>query len=221
MAIRKEQSLTNRLVQKPAPGAALWELEELVQSLALDFPILARYLGDNRLRAAALEYNTMLGASAPAVAALGGEFPSYMARAKRFSHHPEIAELAMLEQSFKPGLEPGVLGFEVVSRMTDATEIARLRLHPWAKILEFKQNTTSLWSAIKCGEAPPRAYQLDVPQQVLVWHKNHLPRFRILGDDEAEALGAFASNPSAAPPYFPGWVEAGLVVAPMGEISNK
>ncbi len=189
--------------------------DELAEYLALDYPALAQYLGDSRFRAAAFEFHGTIKIGADQLESARRSFAGFVAQSALFSHSPEIAELAQLEQSFQ--VDFGARPHTPID-LADASELeekSRLRLHPSVKIWCFKQNTTSLWSAIKCGEAPPRPYQLDLPQHVLVWHYKSLPRFRILGDDEAEAIAAFSKRPSNASAYFRGWVEAGLIVLPV------
>ncbi|MEO6607204.1 MAG: hypothetical protein ABIN69_01895 [Aestuariivirga sp.] len=161
--------------------------------LAEEFSFLARYLGDIRFGAAVQDF-LLEAASSKAKS-----FPDFMVG--RFKAWSEIGELARLERSFQQA--EGV-----------RDEIGdKLRLHASAELLVFTQNTTSIWSCLVCGEAPPRPYKLDQPQRVVVWQQDQMPRFRILGDDEAKDLAAFQKRPSQKSPYFLGWLETGLAVA--------
>jgi hypothetical protein len=97
-----------------------------------------------------------------------------------------------------------------------------------AQILLFKQNTTSIWSAMKCEERPPKPHLLDEPQYLLVWRQGDAPRFRLLGSDEAFLFKLIAKKASLQSAYqqitiqtataedllnyVRGWVEAELIL---------
>ena len=179
--------------------------------LASHFPVLARYLGESRIRALALDIYGAKVVSHPFNGARLKKFLAELSGAERFKLHPEIAELALLELSFRNALEAnnGALPLKLD---THGLERRKLRLHPSVQCLVFTQNTTSIWSALKCEETPPRPFKLDAPQHVLVWRQNGLARFRILGVDEAKALARFNTRSPNTSSYFRGWLDAGLVV---------
>jgi hypothetical protein len=183
--------------------------QQNADQLAAEFPILGRYLGDIRFNAAVQGF--LLEAASRKVKSSATSFPDFL-RAS-FKTWPEIGELARLEQGFKRAGEIHAdHSFALpASALTDARQ-SRLRLHPSVQLLVFNQNTTSLWSCLVCGEVPPRPYHLDQPQYVIIWRHDRMPRFRILGDDEARDLAAFQKRPSRQSPYFLGWVKAGLVL---------
>ncbi len=200
---------TTGAAKRLSAAAALYNAD----LLALKFPVLARYLGESGMQAVALD---IYGAKVMGPV-LGGarlkKLPAELSRSERFKLHPEIAELALMELSFRSALEaddaPTPLRIEPLG-----PERRKLRLHPSVHCLVFTQNATSIWSALKCDETPPRPFKLDQPQQVLVWRQNGLSRFRILGEDEAKALACFNTRSPNKSPYFRGWLEAGLVVEP-------
>jgi hypothetical protein len=190
---------------KPQRGLAT---KQTAVGLASEFSFLARYLGDTRFCAAVQDFS--LEAASSKTKRSAKSFPDFMA--VRFKAWSEIGELARLEQSFLNAerIEDGKVTPLARPPPKDHRR-GKLRSHPSAQLLVFTQNTTSIWSCLVCEEVPPRPYKLDQPQHVLVWQQHHMPRFRILGDDEAGELAAFRKHPSQKSAYFRGWLEAGLV----------
>lgn len=176
---------------------------DVADFLARNFPVLARYLGESRIQAMALDWSGSDVVGHAFSGAWHKRFPAVLARAERFKLQPEIAELAQLECSFRTALE---------AEMGRVAEGRKLRLHPSVQCLVFCQNTTSIWSALKCEETPPRPFTLESPQHVVVWRQAGLSRFRILGEDEAKALARIKSRYPNTSAYFRNWREAGLVV---------
>ena len=139
-------------------------------------------------------------------------FAAHLRDAEPYRFFPELAELAELEVRFHLALEVDDQKTSPISA-AEGLGATTLCLHPSVQILAFHQNTTSLWSALQCGETPPRPFKLEQPQHVVVWRQGSTVRFRMLGEDEAAALAASHGRLSKTSPYFLSWVEAGLVVA--------
>ena len=109
-----------------------------------------------------------------------------------FQHSPEVSELAKLELSqnraFRAPEEKILKTNQLTNMPTDDVLSLKLKLVASAQTLTFYQNTTSIWAALKCEERPPKPHLLDSPQQVLVWRQKGVPRFRLLGEEEAQYL---------------------------------
>jgi len=121
--------------------------------------------------------------------------------------------------------------------MAELTRIATLGLddptiqvHPSARRLRLRSNATGLWVVLKCDEVPRLPERLERPQKLLVWRQGTNSRFRMLGPDEALALGlamqgiSFAkvrealvacgpldNTTACATHYLRSWVEAEMV----------
>ncbi len=184
--------------------------EPLAEALAHDYANLQRYVGDDSFNLLARAFATAQ-TTAPTTGRLHFKLlPQFLLTYKPFLRAPEIQELAALELALQ-------IAFESPDRSTFAlTDLEKLgpnlqfRLHPSTQFLDFFQNTTSLWSAIICGQQPPKPHRLDHAQQLIVWRQGAGARFRILGDEEALALKA--GTMKLAQNYLRSWVEAELLL---------
>lgn len=106
-----------------------------------------------------------------------------------YPNDPEIAELAWMEcalgEAFvvadMPALAP-----EALAR-TD-WDSAVLHLTPTLDMREASTNAALLWSAMAAGGTPPAAEILSEPCSLLVWRQDYISRFRMVDQQEAEAL---------------------------------
>ena len=156
----------------------------------------------------------------------------YIAVQSLVQRNPEILELADLELSLNFALNATDEKLMDISTFEQLASPRREQIIfnfvSSAQILLFKQNTTSIWSAMKCEERPPKPHLLDAPQHLLVWRQCDAPRFRLLGRDEAflfelisqrenlQRAGQQMENQTANPEvilnYVRGWVEAELIL---------
>ncbi|MDE2447044.1 MAG: hypothetical protein KGO94_12780 [Alphaproteobacteria bacterium] len=190
----------NRKLQSPAA------LPHLAEKLAGLRPILRKYLG-------ATKFNRMtqaLDSRYPAlpVASMAAKLAEFLRHHPDYQRCRELTELAELEYAFISAHEaspPNLLHrFAPTARLVAS-----------AQILNFSQNTTSIWSALHAGELPPKPHQLGQSQSVLVWRQGKSPRFRLLGEEEASLLKRLRQNivlpKDQALPYTIGWLSADLL----------
>jgi hypothetical protein len=168
-------------------------------AIASEYPVLERYLGQLRFVAA-------LGDCIP-----DGMFwrqcadnlPNYLAT--NASATPEVVELARLERAMTKAFEASEPG-----------PGASASVHPSVSLLTFESNTTGLWSSLICNEPPPRPYQLQQPQHVLIWRHKGQPRMRLLGEEEYLCMVSLVARNSAtdvaALAYVPGWLESEVML---------
>jgi hypothetical protein len=160
---------------------------------------------------------------------------NYLQNEAPLPYSREIIELASLEQTlgaaFDAPAEAAVTVKQLQKFMANETPSMVFKKHPSVSRLAFSQNTTSIWSALKCEAAPPKPHLLDQPQEIIVWRQGTTTRFRLLGRDEAKSFDATIAGASfaqiceilsdvemIAPPslyaanYLHGWIEAELLV---------
>ena len=209
-------------------------LLRLTEFLASDFEQLKRYLGETRFNGMARAYVRHYPSGTPNARWFSRHLPAFLKDHGDYRRHPEVAELAALEQALNdvfdgpdgpvvtmrdlPAIDPQVFGETV------------LDLVPAVRKFAVFTNAASLWSSLRCGETPPSAIDLRAPAQILVWRQNLGSRFRILGNEEAMALDGVAEGLSfgaicemmaalddadgaalRAAGYLRGWLEAEII----------
>jgi hypothetical protein len=168
-------------------------------AIADEYPMLLRYLGELRF-AACLKACRMQSRSWKKLA---DDLPGQLSVSAPTT--PELAELARLEQAMR-------MAFEAV----DAPHNATTQLHPSVSLLTFQHNTASLWSALICGEPPPRPYRLEHPQHLVIWRHKATPRMRLLGEEEFLCMTALLPGCTQKPAtdfYVAGWLDSNVVWA--------
>lgn len=169
--------------------------------LANDYDALRRYLGEVRFNALAVECDAIQLSN---MRDSSSKLPEQIARLPLAP--PELCEIATLERALRDAFEA------VEASLPTSEKQKQTRLHPSVRLLTFTQNTVSIWSSLKCGEPPPRAYKLDAPQRVLVWRHNAQPRMRLLGEEEFTSLLAIRDGSGAInQDYFCGWLETEIL----------
>ncbi len=170
-----------------------------ISAIASEYAMLQRYLGELRF-AACLQCCMTQPASWRRVA---DELPNLLSRSAH--HTPEIAELAQLERAMR-------IAFEAAETQSGTCNT----LHPSVSLLTFEHNTASLWSALICGEPPPRPYRLDQPQNLVIWRHKGNSRMRLLGEEEFLCISALLDGRRQKPAtefYVAGWLDSNVVWA--------
>lgn len=164
----------------------------LTEFLANDYAKLRAYIGEVRFNTMAAGYIAANPSRHSNARWFGQGLPAWLKISGHFAQHQECVELAELELALATAFDSvdlPVLSLQDLATL-HADEIANtaFAFHPGLQTLLFSQNTTSLWSALQCEEAPPRPYALDEPQTIMVWRQGSQSRFRMLGSEEAIAL---------------------------------
>jgi hypothetical protein len=227
--------LASQPLRRSIASRANMHIYRQIEALAQYFNILSRYMGDvafEKLAASAI------GEDATALPSLRKDCESMLRQLQNdFSSQflPELRELAHLQtamyKAFEASEQP-TLTIGHISPMSDQ-QINQLHfvVHSSVQLLQFNQNTSSLWAALTCGESPPKPHRLDEPQHIVVWRQLDVARYRILGSAEAAALrvlklghklaavqsllNTLEGEGRCARNYFEGWVAAGMVLIPM------
>ena len=216
------------------PGSA----REIGLALAEEYPVLRKYLGEILFSSIMRELVSSRRHDHSSARWYSEHLPTYLKSYKPLLLRPEIQEMAQLEAAtYAADAAPNVQSLKASDiALLDAKTLVNLplRIHPSAIRLTFRQNTTSLWSAMKCGEQPPKPHRLASPQNVVVWRQSNAPRFRILGDEEARVFDCIAktacfaelcnisrdddnSDPveNRVQAFLSAWVDAELVILPV------
>lgn len=212
-------------------------LVRLTDFLANDYKLLREYLGETQFVAMAQTYISAHPSQYPNARWFSLHLADFLRRFKPFEHHPEIQELAALELALNSAFdapEATPLTFAELNALApEMLNTIILSFHLSAVRLTFKQNTSSIWSALKCQTQPPKPHMLDADQQILVWRQGAASRFRLIGVEEAMAYDACKTGASfgtmsemlafmecpetateRAASYLRGWIDAELLLAP-------
>jgi hypothetical protein len=229
------------LKQPPRAGKAVMlgvyrhaYVARLEEFLANDHEKLRCYMGAAKFSAMARDYVATHPSDQPNARWYARHLPEFLATTLPYRKAPELSELAMLERALNDAFDapeaPHKTFGDLAAVPPDAIAQAQIVIHPSVRTIAVQTNVTSLWSSIRCGEAPPHPYRLDEPQEVLVWRQGASSRFRLLGQEEAMALAqaregvafgvicemiAMMEGPDSAAvraaAYLRGWIEAELI----------
>lgn len=206
----------------------------LTEFLANDFPQLKCYLGETRFNEMARAYAGRFPSDDPNARWFSRHLPDFLKDGPAYRRHPEVAELAHLEQALNDvfdGPDAPIVTLGDLAAI-NPQEFSGTMFELSASVRKFPvlTNVASLWSSLRCEETPPPADDLQAPSQILVWRQNLGSRFRILGDEEAmaldcvaqgfdfaticESIAAFDDAEGAAmraAGYLRGWLEAEII----------
>lgn len=212
----------------------------LIGYLANELGFLYSYLGDIAFNKLTREYMQTYPELPIDPTAVKKNLLQYIEFQPLVQRNPEILELADLEIALNFALnapDEKLLDLSAFEKLVSPRrEQIIFNFVSSAQILLFKQNTTSIWSAMKCEERPPKPHLLDEPQNLLVWRQRDAPRFRLLGRDEAFLFELFTqrvnlqnsflqmenqtANPEYLLHYVRGWVEAELILSRFDDFSK-
>jgi hypothetical protein len=212
----------------------------LIGYLANELGFLYAYLGDITFNKLTRDYMRSYPELTVDPTAVKNNLLQYIEVQPLVQRNPEILELANLELALNFALNAPDEQLLDVSAFQKLEPLRRdqtiLNFVSSAQILLFKQNTTSIWSAMKCEERPPKPHLLDEPQNLLVWRQGDAPRFRLLGHDEAFLFELIAQGidlrkailqiekqsvtPEETLNYVRGWIEAELIVLRFEDLSK-
>jgi hypothetical protein len=204
----------------------------LIGYLANELGFLYAYLGDITFSKLTRDYLRSYPELPIDPAAVKKNLLKYIEAQPLVQRNPEILELADLELALNFALnapDEKLLDIQAFEKLAPPKrEQIIFNVVSSAQILLFKQNTTSIWSAMKCEERPPKPHLLDEPQNLLVWRQGDAPRFRLLGRDEAFLFQQITqkvnlqtaivhmenqtANSEVLLNYVRGWVEAKLIL---------
>lgn len=206
----------------------------LVEFLEHDHEMLHGYMGDVRFRDMARAYARRHPSDTPNARWFSRHLTDFLASARPWSNHPELAEFARLEKALNDAFDaidaPHAGMADLATLDPESFERMKLEIHPSAFRFDCATNVTGIWSSLKAEQQPPKPERLAEPMQVLVWRQGSSARFRILGGEEAMAFDearngvpfgvlcemiALMNDPDTAAmraaSYLRGWIETELI----------
>lgn len=163
----------------------------LREALDNDHAALGRYLGDTLWTTLCDGYIAAHPSRHRSLRDFGADLPDYLAHAKAFRDHPEVAELAHFERqlldSFDAADDPRAEWSALLARPAAEWPTLRLRFHRSVRLHHARHDSVAIWRAMKASRAPP-AVQSAVQVWLLWRDADRVGRFRSLDSDEVAAL---------------------------------
>jgi hypothetical protein len=208
----------------------------LVEVIGNDHEHLKAYLGEEQFDRMGRDYVKAQPSRSPNARWFAHRLPEFLAATEPWSNHPELAELASLERALNDAFDAPdapIFTFNDLQALDpESIANATFAIHPSMRLLQARTNVASIWSALKSEERPPKPEMLAEPRDLMVWRQSYASRFRLLGAEEAMAIGEAAKgvpfavlcemiatmdDPDTAAMraggYLRGWIEAELVSA--------
>jgi hypothetical protein len=187
--------------------------------VAAAFPMLRKYLG-------AVRFEVVMEQ------ARAQHMQDVLSYLKHIKASADIQEIAQFEAAMQAACEAhDVRPLSLIDYSTAMAPQQRFTFHPSLQRLLFSQNTTTIWSCLKADQTPPRPFELQHPQAVVLWCFRGHTRFRMLSAEENAGLRcaqegqpfqnicrAITGQDTAHTPaermmnYLRGWFEAEMLV---------
>ena len=206
----------------------------LAEILGNDYEQVHAYLGDAGFARLAKMYVDAHPSDQRNARWYGRHLPAFARETPPFANHPEVAEIAALENALSDAFDgPDAKPLAITELATiPGEDWPRLVFapHPTATRLIFQTNAAAIWSALKAETAPPKPARLPEPLALVVWRQEFMARFRPLEAEESmmwneaskgvrfgvlcEMVATFAGEDAAelrAATYLRGWVDLGML----------
>ncbi|BCX89010.1 hypothetical protein MIN45_P1380 [Methylomarinovum tepidoasis] len=173
------------------PGLAIYQNAyrlRLTEALAVDYPLLRRWLGEAAFTRLARDYLAAYPSRHFSIRRIGRRLPEFLAR----QGEAALADFAAFEWALG-------LAFDCADaralRPADLAAVPpqdwpglRFRFHPSVQLLWQRHAILPLWRALQAGDPPPACPPLETPVPVLIWRRELRQFFRSLTPEEAGAL---------------------------------
>ncbi len=160
----------------------------VIEALAADYPVLARWLGQDQFARLACDYVAAYPSGHFSIRWIGRRLPDFL-------HHtgpPEWEEMAAFEWALSLAfdcldtvpIEPDVLTAIPAQNWPQL----RFQLHPSLSLLALHTPVPRVWKALQAQEVPPDCPHSSTSVNWMVWRRGLQLFFRSLGDAEAQTL---------------------------------
>ena len=209
--------------------------ERLIETLANDYEILTKLLGEETFRRLCIAYIDKNPSSHYSLRWFGYGLPSFLDYSPDKGSHDWEAEMAQLEWLFIDAFDSAntstVSEQDAAAIPPDQWPTLSVTFHPSVRVVRLWWNTLDLWQAAKNDEQPPAPVRLAQYSHCLLWRNNLITQFRSLDNFEAVALSAAADGatfseicgalaeelhdpeqvPIKAASYLKGWLASGML----------
>jgi hypothetical protein len=207
----------------------------LIDVIASDHPLTARYLGEDAFDELARGYVAAHPSTTQNARWVSRHLTGYARAAPRFSRHAQVGDLIAIEAALNTAFDARDDVVLAIGNLQAVPPEQWDRLvftpHAAAHRLTLTSNAFALWMALKDDEEVPAA-ESGVREELLVWRHETTPMVRVIGPEEAmmwdEAskgvrfgvlceMAATFDDPDTsalrAAQYLQGWLTAGALAS--------
>lgn len=207
----------------------------LIECLEANFPVLAKYLGEDAFFELGLGYLYEYPSQNPSVRWFGHKFSEFIGETEKYGDNHFLIELAKFEWTITlvfDGPDFPSLSFSDLSQISPENwSDLVFSFHPSLYRLELNWNSARIWEAGLHEKKLPKPKKLTSPQSWMLWRKNLEVSLSLLEAQEAKILDlalrgetwstlceALLENmseeeiPNYIAPLFQKWVLQGLIV---------
>ena len=162
----------------------------LKEAITTDFDCLHGYLGDEMFEKLMDCYIDQYQSQHTSLRYYSQHITELLKKQKPFSEHPELVEIAKIEQTFNDSFDAencNVLKIEELAQIAEeAWPTLQLKFHASVHLLDCKFNSFEIWKALSKDKTPPALLQENTTW--LIWRKDLVSRYRALNQEETFAL---------------------------------
>jgi len=162
----------------------------LKEAISTDYERLHGYLGEPLFEQLMDDYIDKYQSHHPSLRYYSQYMPAFLAHQAPFSEHPEIAEIARIEQALNISFDAAnciAIATEQLAELTpDKWPSMRLQFHASTQLISCNYNSFQIWKAISEEQTPPGLEQET--STWLVWRKDLISQYRALTGAEAHML---------------------------------
>ncbi|KAF1003100.1 MAG: hypothetical protein GAK28_04939 [Luteibacter sp.] len=168
---------------------------QLVRCLGVSYPTIARWLGEDAFREAAITHIETHPPRGWTLDTYGKDFEDTLSTL--YPHNPDLHELAWIEWA----LSEAFVATDAPALSRDALwnvdwETANLHLTPSLRLRTATTNADAIWQALQEDNArAPDGEMLDIPGGLIVWRREYTSRLQRVDAVEYAALRSLQDDP--------------------------
>ena len=209
--------------------------ERLIETLASDYEILGKLIGEEVFRRLCTAYIDKFPSSHYSLRWFGKNLSTFLDYSPEKGNHGWEAEMAHFEWMFIQAFDAAdaipATEQDAATIPPEQWPILSISFHPSVHIIQLWWNPLDLWQSAKNDNQPPDPVRLPQYSHCLMWRKNLVTQYRSLDTDEGVALSAALSGanfseicgvlaeelldqeqvPIKAAGYLKGWLASGML----------
>jgi hypothetical protein len=168
----------------------------LTEALAHTYPRVQQSLGNEAFASMARSYLAARPSSHVSVRWFGDQLAAHLAQDAQYRRKPWVAELAQWEWTVAAAFDASdadPLGLDALAGIsTEEWPDLRFQFHPSVHTLYLQTNAAVIFQALSEEAKVPGAVVFRTPQVWVIWRQELTTRYRLLDENEAQALQTLA-----------------------------